>query len=56
MSPSKYVWEAIGIHKEYVNKNLAKSYRMQKKADTPFCLSYCPELYMSPVFEFLESS
>ena len=49
ISPSKHVWEAVRICKEYVARHLSKGYRLPKRADNPFKSDYCPELDVSPI-------
>ena len=49
MSPSKYVWEAVRICKEYMTKHLSKVYKLPKSTDNPFESGYCPEWHVSLV-------
>ena len=49
MSPSKYVWVAVRICKEYVARHLSKGYRLPKREENPFESGCSPKLDVSPV-------
>ena len=55
-SSSQYIQSAVKNVEEYLAKAENKGWKLPKKADTPICTSYRPELDVSPVLDARDSA